>query len=74
MGAETRSGASGRGLGPDAYLARVQWFPDGTLVAQLQSRLMQLQKVCNHPKAIALTIDRETWYEIYTAALGHEVP
>ena len=28
-------------------------------VAQLQSRLMQLQKVCNHPKAIALTIDRD---------------
>jgi SWI/SNF-related matrix-associated actin-dependent regulator of chromatin subfamily A member 5 len=28
-------------------------------VAQLQSRLMQLQKVCNHPKAIDLTIDRE---------------
>ena len=27
--------------------------------AQLQSRLMQLQKVCNHPKAIALTIDRD---------------
>ena len=28
-------------------------------VAQLQSRLMQLQKACNHPKAIALTIDRD---------------
>ncbi|KOO22550.1 swi snf matrix actin dependent regulator of subfamily member 5 [Chrysochromulina tobinii] len=27
--------------------------------ARLQSRLMQLQKVCNHPKAIALTIDRD---------------
>ncbi len=24
--------------------------------------------------AAALTVDRETWYEIYTAALGHEVP
>jgi SWI/SNF-related matrix-associated actin-dependent regulator of chromatin subfamily A member 5 len=28
-------------------------------ISQLQSRLMQLQKVCNHPKAIALTVDRE---------------
>ena len=26
---------------------------------QLEARLMQLQKVCNHPKAIALTIDRD---------------
>ena len=28
-------------------------------VAQLMSKLMQLQKVCNHPKSIVLTIDRE---------------
>ena len=33
-----------------------------------------LERIANFGAAAALTIDRETWYEIYTAALGHEVP
>ena len=33
-----------------------------------------LQRIAAFGKAAALTIDRQTWYEIYTAALGYEVP
>lgn len=33
-----------------------------------------LQRIRHFGAAAALTIDRQTWYEIYTAALGHEVP
>ncbi len=33
-----------------------------------------LERIANFGAAATLTIDRETWYEIYTAALGHEVP
>ena len=33
-----------------------------------------LQRIRHFGAAAELTIDRQTWYEIYTAALGHEVP
>ena len=33
-----------------------------------------LERIAAFEKAAALTIDRQTWYEIYTAALGDEVP
>ena len=33
-----------------------------------------LERIAAFEKAVALTIDRQTWYEIYTAALGDEVP
>ena len=33
-----------------------------------------LQRISHFGAAAELTIDRQTWYEIYTAALGHEVP
>ena len=33
-----------------------------------------LERIANFGAAASLTIDRETWYEIYTAALGQEVP
>ncbi len=33
-----------------------------------------LERIAAFETAAALTIDRQTWYEIYTAALGDEVP
>ena len=33
-----------------------------------------LERIAAFSKATTLIIDRETWYEIYTAALGEEVP
>ena len=33
-----------------------------------------LERIAAFEKAAELTIDRQTWYEIYTAALGDEVP
>ena len=51
LGSVTRGGGGGSSSAADG---------DGLLsLAQLQSRLMQLQKVVNHPKAIALTLDRD---------------
>jgi predicted oxidoreductase len=33
-----------------------------------------LQRIAGFGKAAEVTVDRQTWYEIYTAALGEEVP
>jgi len=33
-----------------------------------------LERIAGFEKAAELSIDRQTWYEIYTAALGDEVP
>ena len=33
-----------------------------------------LERIAAFSKATTLTIDRQTWYEIYTAALGEDVP
>ncbi|MGC6453704.1 MAG: oxidoreductase, partial [Candidatus Puniceispirillaceae bacterium] len=33
-----------------------------------------LQRIAQIGKAAELTIDRETWFEIYTAAIGEEIP
>ncbi len=33
-----------------------------------------LSRIRRFPDAFRVNMDRETWYELYTAALGHEVP
>ncbi|MDJ0826774.1 MAG: aldo/keto reductase [Rhodobacter sp.] len=33
-----------------------------------------LDRICTFADAFSVEMDRETWFELYTAALGHEVP
>ena len=62
----TAAGSTGFGTGDAA---------GGLLTsAQLMAKMMQLQKVCNHPKSIVLTIDRDRAAAIlkHAAAAGSE--
>jgi predicted oxidoreductase len=33
-----------------------------------------LERISGFSEALSITIDRQSWYQLYTAALGHEVP
>ena len=34
----------------------------------------KLERIAKFSEAFEIAMDRQTWFEIYTAALGHEVP
>ena len=33
-----------------------------------------LERIAGFSDALSITLDRQSWYQLYTAALGHEVP
>jgi len=33
-----------------------------------------LERIARFSDALSITLDRQSWYQLYTAALGHEVP
>jgi len=60
------------GLGEDTYLARVKWFPDGSLTAQLENREQtELKLVRLHPKTGQATVllheKSEVWINLHHA-------
>lgn len=60
--------------GSDAASVAVAWLlaHPATILPVMGTN--SLDRIARLSAACDLTIDRETWFEIYTAALGHEVP
>jgi predicted oxidoreductase len=60
------------GVGPEAVaIAWLLRHPARILPVMGTNRLSRIEALGD---AFKLTLDRETWFEIYSAALGHEVP
>ncbi len=60
--------------GTDRAAVAVAWIlahPAGILPVMGTNRL---DRIATLSDALKVAIDRETWFELYTAALGHEVP
>ena len=60
--------------GVDEAAVAVAWLlahPAGIMPVMGTNRLDRIQTL---DKALSVAMDRQTWFELYTAALGHEVP
>lgn len=75
-GAQTRAVltrvATEHGVGPEAVA--VAWLLRHPALVLPVMGTNTLRRIKGLSDALKVTIDRETWFEIYTAALGHEVP
>jgi len=75
-GAQTRAVltrvATEHGVGPEAVA--VAWLLRHPALVLPVRGTNTLRRIKGLSDALKVTIDRETWFEIYTAALGHEVP
>jgi len=60
------------GVGPEAVA--VAWLLRHPALVLPVMGTNNLRRIKGLSDALKVTIDRETWFEIYTAALGHEVP
>jgi predicted oxidoreductase len=64
----------GAEAGVDPASVAVAWLlahPAGILPVMGTNRL---ERIAKFSEALTLPMDRETWFELYSAALGHEVP
>jgi predicted oxidoreductase len=61
-----------QGVGPEAVA--VAWLLRHPAVIVPVLGTNRLRRIKGLSDALKVTLDRETWFEIYTAALGHEVP
>ncbi len=64
----------GRAVGADAAAAAVAWLlrhPAGVMPVLGTN---SLPRIATLAKALDVPMDRETWFELYSLALGHEVP
>ena len=64
--------AQEHGVGPEAVA--VAWLLRHPAVIVPVLGTNRLRRIKGLSDALKVTLDRETWFEIYTAALGHEVP
>ncbi|MEO0989731.1 MAG: aldo/keto reductase, partial [Pseudomonadota bacterium] len=63
----------GAAAGADASAAAIAWLmahPSRIIPVLGTNNLDRIKRISD---ALKVTVDRETWFEIYTAALGHEV-
>ena len=61
-------------LGSDVTSVAIAWLMAHPARIMPVMGTNNLQRIAGFGKAAEVTIDRQTWYEIYTAALGEEVP
>ena len=67
----TRVGQA-QGVGTDAVA--IAWLLRHPAVILPVMGTNTLRRISGLSDALRVTLDRETWFEIYTAAIGHEVP
>ena len=61
-------------LGSDVTSVAIAWLMAHPARIMPVMGTNNLQRIAGFGKAAEVTVDRQTWYEIYTAALGEEVP
>ena len=61
-------------LGSDVTSVAIAWLMAHPARIMPVMGTNNLQRIASFGKAAEVTVDRQTWYEIYTAALGEEVP
>ena len=74
VGLVTKLEELGHAAGADAAAAAVAWLlrHPARIVPVLGSN--RLDRIATFAKAFEVPMDRQTWYELYTLALGQEVP
>jgi predicted oxidoreductase len=72
VGAVLRRIGQEQGVGPEAVA--VAWLLRHPAVILPVMGTNTLRRIRRLADALKVTLDRQTWFEIYTAALGHEVP
>ena len=61
-------------LGSDVTSVAIAWLMAHPARIMPVMGTNNLQRIAGFGKAAEVTVDRQTWYEIYTAALGEDVP
>lgn len=61
-------------LGSDVTSVAIAWLMAHPARIMPVMGTNNLQRIADFGKAAEVAVDRQTWYEIYTAALGEEVP
>ena len=61
-------------LGSDVTSVAIAWLMAHPARIMPVMGTNNLQRIADFGKAVEVAVDRQTWYEIYTAALGEEVP
>ncbi|PRY26066.1 putative oxidoreductase [Aliiruegeria haliotis] len=64
----------GRRDGVDSMLVAVAWLLAHPACIMPVIGTNTLQRIATIPDAFKVNMDRQTWYALYTAALGHDVP
>ena len=74
QGLHAKIGTVAARLGSDVTSVAIAWLMAHPARIMPVMGTNNLQRIAGFGKAAEVTIDRQTWYEIYTAALGEEVP